>query len=44
MRATDEAIARGAEMRAYFLWSLRDNFPNLLDHDPRLVGAARVLE
>jgi hypothetical protein len=31
-------------MRAYFLWSLRDNFPNLLDHDPRLVGAARVLE
>jgi hypothetical protein len=44
LRATDEAIARGAEIRAYFLWSLRDNFPNLLDHDPHLVGAARVLE
>ncbi len=44
LRATDEAVARGAGIRAYFLWSLRDNFPALLDHDPRLVGAARVLE
>src|ERR1035437_6775252 len=40
LRATDEAIARGAEIGAYFLWSLRDNFPNLLDHYPRLGRAS----